>query len=94
LEQYRRDWNNMHGTTMKRTTSFKITVTLKASVKLDILALYKLPLDKIHFSRRSTTVHNLKVSWLRVATVAPTSSVCASVKLVPQIALHKKIRAQ
>jgi hypothetical protein len=40
----------------------KMTVALKASVKLDIFALYKLPLDKIHFSRRSTTVHDLKVS--------------------------------
>jgi hypothetical protein len=67
----------MHGTTMKHTASFKITVTLKASVKLDIFAL-----------------RNLKVSLLRVATVAPTSSIGASVKLVPQIALHKKIRAQ
>ena len=43
------------------TTSFKITVTFKASVKPDIFALYKLPLDKSHFSR-STKIHNLKVS--------------------------------
>jgi len=43
------------------TTSFKITVILKASVKLDIFALYKLPLDKLHFAR-SITIHNLKVS--------------------------------